>query len=60
MMDCVLLQVNPGSVAAGNLTPGDVVLKIGNVNATNITHTDAQEIIKGACNILQFTIKKYV
>ena len=56
----VFLQVNPGSVAAGNLSPGDVVLKIGNVNATNITHTDAQEIIKGACNILQLTIKKYV
>ena len=53
-------QVTPGSVAADNLTPGDVILKIGNVNATNITHMDAQEVIKGACNILQLTIKKYV
>jgi len=38
--------------------PGDVVLKIGNVNATNITHNEAQEVIMGATNLLQLTIKK--
>jgi C-terminal processing protease CtpA/Prc len=53
-----LFQVTPGTVAAGNLSPGDLILKIGNVNATNITHNEAQEVITGATNILQLTIKK--
>ncbi|XP_052763668.1 trithorax group protein osa-like isoform X1 [Mya arenaria] len=53
-------RVTPGSVAASSngIAPGDVVLKIGNVNATNITHNEAQEVITGATNILQLTIKK--
>ncbi|XP_060568872.1 trithorax group protein osa-like isoform X4 [Ruditapes philippinarum] len=51
-------RVTPGTVAAGNLSPGDLILKIGNVNATNITHNEAQEVITGATNILQLTIKK--
>ncbi|KAH3861866.1 hypothetical protein DPMN_024819 [Dreissena polymorpha] len=53
-------RVTPGSVAANSnsLAPGDLVLKIGNVNATNITHNEAQEVICGATNILQLTIKK--
>ncbi|KAH3863404.1 hypothetical protein DPMN_026390 [Dreissena polymorpha] len=52
--------VTPGSVAANSnsLAPGDVVLKIGNVNATNISHNEAQEVVCGATNILQLTIKK--
>ncbi|XP_053393080.1 trithorax group protein osa-like isoform X3 [Mercenaria mercenaria] len=51
-------RVTPGSVAASGISPGDVILKIGNVNATNITHNEAQEVITGATNILQLTIKK--
>ncbi|KAH3752074.1 hypothetical protein DPMN_186684 [Dreissena polymorpha] len=52
--------VTPGSVAANSnsLAPGDVVLKIGNVNATNIRHNEAQEVVCGSTNILQLTIKK--
>ncbi|KAH3702637.1 hypothetical protein DPMN_077662 [Dreissena polymorpha] len=52
--------VTPGSVTANSnsLAPGDVVLKIGNVNATNISHNEAQEVVCGATNILQLTIKK--
>ncbi|KAL4240514.1 hypothetical protein ACF0H5_001305 [Mactra antiquata] len=51
-------RVTPGTVAASGLNPGDVILKIGNVNATNITHNEAQEVITGASNILQLTIQK--
>ncbi|KAH3824049.1 hypothetical protein DPMN_125877 [Dreissena polymorpha] len=52
--------VTPGSVAANSnsLAPGDVVLTIGNVNATNISHNEAQEVVCGATIILQLTIKK--
>ncbi|KAH3864989.1 hypothetical protein DPMN_028022 [Dreissena polymorpha] len=52
--------VTSGSVAANSNSPapGDVVLKIGNVNATNISHNEAQEVVCGATNILQLTIKK--
>lgn len=51
-------QVTPGTVAANGLCPGDVILKIGHVNATNITHNEAQDVITGASNILQLTIQK--
>ncbi|KAL3876648.1 hypothetical protein ACJMK2_034456, partial [Sinanodonta woodiana] len=52
-------RVTPGSIAAnGRLDPGDIILKIGNVNATGITHNEAQDVIRGATNILQLTIRK--
>lgn len=52
--------MTPGGVAAGGLGPGDVILKIGNVMATNLEHNDAQELVRQATNILQLTIKKSV
>ncbi|XP_035824146.1 trithorax group protein osa [Aplysia californica] len=51
-------RVTPGSVAAAGLGPGDLVLKVGNVMATNLEHNDAMELVKQAGNILQLTIKK--
>ncbi|KAH3727822.1 hypothetical protein DPMN_053767 [Dreissena polymorpha] len=52
--------VTPGSVAANSnsLAPGDVVLKIANVNVKNISHNESQEVVCGATNILHLTIKK--
>ncbi|CAL1534198.1 unnamed protein product [Lymnaea stagnalis] len=51
-------RVTPGSVAAAGLGPGDLILKVGNVMATNLEHNDAMELVKQAGNILQLTIKK--
>ncbi|BFZ17550.1 hypothetical protein BsWGS_20589 [Bradybaena similaris] len=51
-------RVTPGSVAAAALGPGDVILKVGNVMATNLDHNAAQELVRQATNILQLTIKK--
>ncbi|KAH9495423.1 hypothetical protein Btru_015084 [Bulinus truncatus] len=50
--------VTPGSVAAAGLGPGDLILKVGNVMATNLEHNDAMELVRQAGNILQLTIKK--
>ncbi|GFR80665.1 hypothetical protein ElyMa_005904200 [Elysia marginata] len=51
-------MVTPGSVAAVALSCGDVILKVGNVMATNLEHNDAMELVKQAGNILQLTVKK--
>jgi hypothetical protein len=51
-------RVTSGSVAASALGPGDVILKVGNVMATNLEHNDAQDLVRQATNILQLTIKK--
>ncbi|GFN81968.1 PDZ and LIM domain protein 5 [Plakobranchus ocellatus] len=51
-------RVTPGSVAAVGLSCGDVILKVGNVMATNLEHNDAMELVKQAGNILQLTVKK--
>ncbi|XP_055876191.1 uncharacterized protein LOC106078248 isoform X3 [Biomphalaria glabrata] len=51
-------MVTPGSVAAAGLGPGDLILKVGNVMATNLEHNDAMELVRQAGNILQLTIKK--
>ncbi|CAG5119088.1 unnamed protein product, partial [Candidula unifasciata] len=50
-------RVTPGSVAAAALGPGDVILKVGNVMATNLEHNAAQELVRQATNILQLTIQ---
>ncbi|ESO87190.1 hypothetical protein LOTGIDRAFT_229329 [Lottia gigantea] len=51
-------EVTPGSVASSGLGPGDTIMKIGNANATGLSHNEGQEIIRNSGNILQLTIKK--
>lgn len=45
-------------MAAAGLATGDVILKIGTVAASNLSHMEGQELIKRAGNILQLTIRK--
>lgn len=53
-----MLQVTPGSVAAAALGSGDVIIKIGNVMATNLEHSEAQDLVRESGNVLQLTVKK--
>ncbi|BFZ03330.1 hypothetical protein BsWGS_06369 [Bradybaena similaris] len=51
-------RVTPGSVAAAALGSGDVIIKIGNVMATNLEHSEAQDLVRESGNVLQLTVKK--
>lgn len=51
-------KVTPGSVAGNVLVPGDIVLKIGNNNVTNVSHNEGQDLIRYSGDLLQLTIKR--
>lgn len=52
--------MTPGSVAGNVLVPGDIILKIGNNNVTNVSHNDGQDLIRYSGDLLQLTIKRLV
>lgn len=51
-------KVESGSPVAGVLSPGDNIIGIGHSDARNMTHMQANQMIRSAGNILQLTIVK--
>ncbi|CAG5127256.1 unnamed protein product [Candidula unifasciata] len=49
-------KIHPGSPAEGQLRPGDRIVAIGNTPTANLTHMQANRLIKSAGNVVQFTI----
>lgn len=52
-------QIQPGSPAEGHLRPGDRIIGIGNAPTHNLTHMQANHLIKSAGNAVQFTIIRW-
>ncbi|GAB1604973.1 PDZ and LIM domain protein 1 [Argonauta hians] len=51
-------KVVPNSPAQGRLHGGDAILAIGSTNTQNLTHQQANQLIKNAGNMLQLTLIK--
>ncbi|XP_064619554.1 titin-like isoform X2 [Lineus longissimus] len=51
-------QVTAGSVASTALATGDLILKVSNIDSVDLTHNEAQDIIKNTHDVLQLTIHK--
>ncbi|XP_074649276.1 uncharacterized protein LOC141904569 isoform X2 [Tubulanus polymorphus] len=51
-------RVTEGSIASTGLDKGDWIIKIGCIDASDLTHAQAQEFIKTCPDVLQLTIKK--
>ena len=51
-------QVSPGSIASTGLTNGDLILRIGEKDTSDLTFSQSQDIIKQSGNLLQFQIAK--
>ncbi|CAL1542683.1 unnamed protein product [Lymnaea stagnalis] len=49
-------KIQPGSPAEGQLRPGDRIVGIGNTGTQNLTHMQANHLIKSAGNVVQFTV----
>ncbi|KAH9495008.1 LIM domain-binding protein 3 [Bulinus truncatus] len=49
-------KIQPGSPADGQLRAGDRIIGIGNTSTQNMTHMQANHLIKSAGNAVQFTI----
>jgi hypothetical protein len=52
------LQVTGGSIAASELTNGDVLLRIGDTETSCLTQAQANDIIKNSGNLLQLAVAK--
>ncbi|XP_064619568.1 titin-like isoform X4 [Lineus longissimus] len=51
-------RVTAGSVASTALATGDLILKVSNIDSVDLTHNEAQDIIKNTHDVLQLTIHK--
>ncbi|XP_022322231.1 PDZ and LIM domain protein 1-like [Crassostrea virginica] len=49
-------KVQPNSPCAGRLSPGDAVVGINNYSAQQLTHAQAQNLIRQSGNNLQLTV----
>lgn len=53
------LQVNHGSIAdQAGLQPGDAVIAVNNIEAFNLRHKDAQDLIVRSGNTFDLTIQR--
>ena len=54
-----IFQVSPNSPAkCCNLAPGDMIVAIGQYDASQMTHAQATQVIKSSGNVLQLTVQK--
>ena len=51
-------QVTPGSLAAQNLTSGDIVIMVQGQDARDMCHFDAYDLMKQATSTLEITVRK--
>ncbi|XP_074660162.1 PDZ and LIM domain protein 1-like [Tubulanus polymorphus] len=51
-------KVELNSPAHGYIGPGDMILGIGNIDASQLTHVQAQTAIKQQGNVLHLTVRK--
>ncbi len=55
----VPFQVQLGSPAHGELMRGDILTKVGDYDARDLTHLDAQNLFKTAANRIQLVVHRY-
>lgn len=51
-------QVQLGSPAHGELMRGDIVTKIGDYDARDLTHLDAQNLFRSAVNTIPLVVHR--
>ncbi|BET01231.1 Hypothetical protein NTJ_14047 [Nesidiocoris tenuis] len=54
----VIVRALPGSPAEGQVRPGDEILQIGDYDARDIRHQDAQSLFKNAGNAIKIVIHR--
>jgi len=52
------LQVQVGSPAHGELLRGDIISKIGEYDARDLSHADAQQLFRGAGNEIRLVVHR--
>lgn len=57
---CLYLKVQLGSPAYGELMRGDIITKIGDYDARDLTHLDAQNLFKSAANRVPLVVHRYI
>lgn len=53
-----MLQVTPGTPGAQHLDVGDTIIMIEGHDARSLCHFDAYDLIKGAGNSVELTVRK--
>lgn len=59
LIDYVLFQVQCGTPAHGEVLRGDVISKIGDYDARDLRHVDAQNLFRGAGNEINIVVHRY-
>ncbi|KAL8592731.1 hypothetical protein ACOMHN_037671 [Nucella lapillus] len=59
-MPMSIQRLTESSLASRNLNEGDVILKVGNLLTSEMTHMEGQDLIKRAGNTLQLTVRRWV
>lgn len=54
------LQVIPGSPAHGELMRGDIITKIKDYDARDLTHLDAQNMFKTSVSSIPIVVRRYI
>ncbi|CAG2057531.1 unnamed protein product [Timema podura] len=60
ILSCPLTVVQAGSPADGELQRGDLIKKIGDYDARDLRHEDAQNLFKSAGNTISLAVKRSV